>query len=117
MEVVRSSLEARFKPVGTVGGVYRGVSGLSGAAIGGTGPRNYRDMNAEEAFETWQNYQRSFAGGQSVTTANEVVYGLNADDEIKHRLGAGYYLFDNMTNAFTGEGSWSEMGDAYLGLR
>jgi len=112
MEVVRSSLEARFKPVGTVGGVYRGVSGLSGAAVGGTGPRNYRDMDAEEAFETWQNYQRSFAGGQSVTTANEVVYGLNADDEIRHRLGAGYYLFDNMTNAFTGEGSWSEMGDA-----
>jgi len=110
MEVVRSSLEARFKPVGTVGGIYRGVSGLAGAATGG--PQNYRDMDNEEVFETWQNYQRSFAGGQSVTTANEVAYGLSADDEVKHRLGAGYYLFDGMDNAFTGEGSWAEMGDA-----
>ena len=37
----------------------------------------------------WQNYQRSFAGGQTVTTANEVVYGMNANEDVKSKLGAG----------------------------
>ncbi len=37
---------------------------------------------------------------------------MNANDETKARLGAGYSLFDSMDNAFTGEGSWREMGDA-----
>ena len=69
-------------------------------------------MDDEKVFEIWQNYQRSFSAGQSVTVANEMVYGMKANDEVKARLGAGYALFDQMDNAFTGEGSWREMGDA-----
>lgn len=114
MDVVYSNLEARFKPASTVGTAYRGVTGLSGGTTGGTiaGPRDYRNMDKEEAFEIWQNYHRSFAGGQTVTTANELTYSGFADDITKNRLGAGYMLFDSMDNAITGAGSYSEMGDA-----
>lgn len=114
MDVVYSNLEARFKPASTVGTAYRGVTGLSGGTTGGTiaGPRDYRNMDREEAFEIWQNYHRSFAGGQTVTTANELTYSGFADDITKNKLGAGYMLFDSMDNAITGAGSYSEMGDA-----
>ena len=113
MDIVYSSLEARYTPKGILTGVRRAASGLAGADIGGgIRSQDYRSMDKEDAFETWQNYQRSFAGGQTVTTANELAYGVSADDSIKARLGAGYTLFDQMDNAFTGEGSWREMADA-----
>jgi len=114
MEVVYQNLEARYQPAGVVGTAYRGVSGIAGADTGGgaLGPRDYRSMDREDAFEVWQNYQRSFTGGQSITTTNEVAFGLSADQITKNKLGAGYLLFDQMDNAFTGEGTWSEMGDA-----
>ena len=114
MEVVYQNLEARYQPAGVIGTVYSGAAGVAGADTGGGafGPRDYRAMDKEDAFETWQNYQRSFAGGQSVTTVNEIAYGVSADKTTKNKLGAGYLLFDQMDNAFTGEGSLSEMADA-----
>ena len=114
MEVVYQNLEARYQPAGVIGTAYRGVSGVAGADTGGGafGPRDYRAMDREDVFEIWQNYQRSFTGGQSVTTTNEIAFGLSADQTTKNKLGAGYLLFDQMDNAFTGEGSWAEMGDA-----
>lgn len=114
MEVVYQNLEARYQPAGVIGAAYRGVSGIAGADTGGgaLGPRDYRSMDREDAFEVWQNYQRSFTGGQSITTTNEIAFGLSADQITKNKLGAGYLLFDQMDNAFTGEGTWSEMGDA-----
>ena len=114
MEVVYQNLEARYQPAGVIGTAYRGVSGIAGADTGGgaLGPRDYRSMDREDAFEVWQNYQRSFTGGQSITTTNEIAFGLSADQITKNKLGAGYLLFDQMDNAFTGEGTWAEMGDA-----
>ena len=117
MEVVYQNLEARNKPAGltrSIGRVAAGSAGAQGQTLfsSGFGPRDYRKMDREDAFETWQNYQRSFAGGQSVTTANELTYGMMADQGTKNKLGAGYHLFDNMDNAFTGDGSWSETFDA-----
>tara|TARA_B110000858_G_scaffold196998_1_gene257265 strand:+ start:2513 stop:6259 length:3747 start_codon:yes stop_codon:yes gene_type:complete len=114
MEVVYQNLEARYQPAGVIGTAYRGVSGLAGGDTGGgaLGPRDYRTMDREEAFEIWQNYQRSFTGGQSITTVNEIALGMSADSDVRNKLGAGYLLFDQMDNAFTGEGSWSEMFDA-----
>ena len=114
MEVVYQNLEARYQPAGVIGTAYRGVSSVAGADTGGgaLGPRDYRSMDREDAFEVWQNYQRSFTGGQSITTTNEIAFGLSADQITKNKLGAGYLLFDQMDNAFTGEGTWSEMGDA-----
>ena len=112
MEVVRSNLEARFTPSGgALTTARRGATVLSGGTIGGLS-KDYRSQSDEDVFETWQNYQRSFSGGQTITTANELAYGMGADDTIKSKLGAGYLLFDQMDNAFTGEGTWSEMGDA-----
>ena len=111
MDVVRTSLEARFTPGGVLTKTRRAATGLAGGTIGGLF-RDYRGMSDEDAFEAWQNYQRSFSGGQTVTVANELAYGMGANEKIQSNLGAGYLLFDGMTNAFTGEGSWSEMGDA-----
>ena len=112
MDVIRSNLEARFTPGGgALTKAGRGLTALSGGAIGGLS-KDYRSMSDEDAFETWQNYQRSFAGGQTITTVNEVAYGMSADDSTRAKLGAGYMLMDQMDNAITGEGSWSEMGDA-----
>ena len=111
MDVVRSSLEARYTPGGVLTKARRTAVGLAGGdfgatILGGYSGRDYRDMDAEEAFEIYQNYQRSFAGGQTVTTANELAYGMNAPDDIKIQLGAGYKLFgDGMTNAIVGDGT------------
>ena len=114
MEVVYQNLEARYQPAGVIGTAYRGVSGIAGADTGGgaLGPRDYRSMDREDAFEIWQNYQRSFTGGQSITTTNEIAFGLSADQITKNKLGAGYLLFDQMDNVFTGGGTLAEMGDA-----
>ena len=114
METVYQSLEARYKPAGVIGTAYRGTTSLAGGDTGGgpLGPRDYRAMDKEDAFEVWQNYQRSFTGGQSITTANEIAMSLSSSNSVRNKLGAGYLLFDQMDNAFTGEGSWAEMGDA-----
>lgn len=108
-ELVIQNMETRFRPETKT---YRRAAGLTGAAIGGFSGEDYRSRPFEEVFELWQNYQRSFDVGQSVTVANEVGFTLNKDDETRRKLGAGYLLFDSMDNAFTGEGSWSEMADA-----
>lgn len=108
-ELVLQNMETRFRPEAKA---YRRAAGLAGAAVGGYSAEDYRERPFEEVFELWQNYQRSFNIGQSVTVANEVGFTLDKDDETRRKLGAGYLLFDSMDNAFTGEGSWSEMADA-----
>jgi hypothetical protein len=105
-ELVYQNLEARN--IGTSGSL---VSSALGAQTP-TGITNLREQDFEDVFELWQNYHRSFAGGQTVTLANDIAYTLNQDDETKAKIGAGYVLFDSMENAFTGEGTWAETGDA-----
>ena len=105
MELVRENVKTRFKDRNLLAGAATGVAG--GATAYG-----WEEMSDEDLFETWQEYHRSFAGGQSVTTANELAYVATADDETKARLGMGYKLFDSMDNAFIGEGTWSETFDA-----
>ena len=113
MEVVRTSLEARFAPSVELKKAKRIVTRALGGAAGGFS-KDYRNMSDEDVFETWQNYQRAFSAVQSTTTVNEMVYGYRASDDIKAKLASGYLLFNQMDNAFTGEGSWSEMGDALV---
>ena len=116
MDIVRTSLEGRYAPGGLLTKAKRTAVGLAGGDFGGLSGRDYRNMEAEKAFEIWQNYQRSFAGGQTVTTANEIAYSMGASDDIKMQLGSGYKLFDMMgnaiTGAFKGESTFAEMGDA-----
>lgn len=108
-ELVIQNMESRFRPESKT---YRRAAGLTGAAVGGYSGVDYRERPFEEVFELWQNYQRSFDVGQSVTVANEIGFTLNKDDDTRRKIGAGYLLFDSMDNAFTGEGSWTEMADA-----
>lgn len=70
-----------------------------------------QDSSDEDLFEMWQNYQRSFAGGQTVTTASEVAFLQNADDKTKELVGRGYLLFDRTPNIFSEDTSWGEMFD------
>lgn len=105
MSVVDRSVDTRFQDRSFVAG---GVTGL----LGGATSQGYRpDLSPEERFEIFQNYQRSFAGGQTVTTANELAFIVRADDATKAAVGEGYELFDSMGNIFTGEGTWSETFD------
>ena len=113
MDVVRSSLEARYMPGGVLTKARRTAVGLAGGNFGGFSGRDYRSMSDEKVFEIWQNWMRSFSGGQTVTTGNELAYGINAPNDVKVQLGAAYKLFDDgMTNAIVGDGTLSEMGDA-----
>ena len=114
MEYVYGSLEGRRGAgAGSLGNQAYGLAtGLAGGSRVGTMTTDYRSLEPKEAWEIFQNHQRSFAGGNTVTTVNELVYAGNVDGTTKEKLGAGYYLFDQMDNAFTGEGTWSDMGDA-----
>lgn len=109
MQLVDLNLEARFRSgnYGVGGTGYSYLTSLSGGATG----RNWQDRSREDRFEMWQNYHRSFAGGQTVTTANEVGYLTTADDDTKAVLGMGYTLFDSMGNIFSKDTSWGEMFD------
>ncbi len=110
MEVVYRSLESRNKNAPNQTAAGRGLTWLLGGQT--LKSKNWRDMDREDVFEVWQNYQRSFAGGNSTTNVNELTYALNADDKTKADLGAGYVLFDAMDNAYTGEGTWGDTLDA-----
>lgn len=68
-----------------------------------------KDATKEEIFEKWQNWMRSFAGGQTITTASEVAFLQNADDNTKMMMGQTYMLFDRMPNIFSEDTSWGEM--------
>ena len=105
MGLVRDNIRTRFKDRNL-------LVGAGTAIAGGAGAFGWEEMSDEDLFETWQEYHRSFAGGQTVTTANEIAYAATADDQTKVMLGLGYQLFDSMENAFVGEGTWSETFDA-----
>lgn len=114
MEYVYGFLEKRRGPeAGSLGNQAYGLAtGLGGGSRVGSLTTDYRNLDPKEAWEIFQNHQRSFAGGQTVTTLNELAYAGNSDGETKEYLGSGYYLFDQMDNVFTGDGSWKDMGDA-----
>lgn len=105
MGLVKKNLAYRFRDGSLAGRLATG-------ALGGATAQGWDSMSDEDLFETWQNYHRSFAGGQSVTTANEIGYVASAEDDALAAMGEGYKLFERMDNAFVGEGSWSESFDA-----
>lgn len=105
MGLVKKNLAYRFRDGSLAGRLATG-------ALGGATAQGWDSMSDEDLFETWQNYHRSFAGGQSVTTANEIGYVASAEDDALAAMGEGYKLFERMDNAFVGEGTWSETFDA-----
>tara|TARA_R110000822_G_scaffold108820_1_gene238480 strand:- start:69 stop:3671 length:3603 start_codon:yes stop_codon:yes gene_type:complete len=70
-----------------------------------------KSMSNEDLFEEWQNWMRSLEGGQTVTTANDVVWFAGATDEQRAIMGASFDLFDAGPSIFSRDTSWSEMGD------
>ena len=119
MSVIRYNLKKRMGSPQESGlksaavGAYRTASNIAGGSTGLVFS-DLDSMSDEEAFESWQEHQRSFAGGQTVTTANEMAFAMSADDSTKAALGAGYLLFDAMPTIFSGDTSWAEKGDAVL---
>jgi hypothetical protein len=69
------------------------------------------ELSDEEMLEEFINYQRSFAGGQTLTTASEVTFMQSASEEDKAIVGRGYLLFDKTPNIFSEDTSWGEMFD------
>lgn len=69
------------------------------------------DMSDEEVYEMWQNWQRSFHGGQTVTLTAETAFIAGLSDEEKAYLGAQYTMFDKSPNIFSSEVGWGEMFD------
>jgi len=106
MDVVDRALEARY-------GDRNAVYGAATYALGGA-TASFRGKSKEERFEIFQNWQRSFAGGQTVTTTNEIGFASRADAGQWNDVSEGYMLFDKMGNIFTGDGTW---GDTFDGVK
>lgn len=97
MAIVRNAMKARF-----------GVENRMGVAL----DYQYDEtLSDEDIFEMWQNYNRSFAAGQTVTTGAEVAFHQRANEEDKRTVGQSYMLFDNMANIFSEDISWGEFGE------
>ena len=69
-------------------------------------------MNDKDLFEEWQNWMRSLEGAQTVTTANDVVWYAQADENQRTLLGASFELFDAGPSILTDKNvEWSETRD------
>ena len=120
MKIVRNSISSRYADT-TVSKLYGGFTAMMGADSGGASifspysltQRNYAEMSDNEVFERWQQWMRTFNAGNSVTVINEVIAGMNAEDNDRAKIGAGYLLFSRMGNVFT-TGTWRELGDALI---
>lgn len=104
MQLMRDGLELRYGSRST-------LRGTATAVLGGATASYSSDLSDEEVYEQWQNWQRSFAGGQTVTTANEVAFNSTLNEEEKALLGAQYLMFDKNPNIFNAKVSWGEMFD------
>jgi len=103
MLLARQGLELRF-------GSRNLAQKASNFVAGGAGASYQSNMSDEEVYEMWQNWQRSFAGGQSVTTLNEVAFNTTLSESEKGLLGAQYIMFEKHKSIW-GQDSWSEMFD------
>jgi hypothetical protein len=103
MKVVDTSLQVRFGARSNLAGA---VTGLAGGATG-----TFEGKSPEERLEIWNNWNRSFAGGQSITTLNEVAFHVGASDEENAAIGASFELFDKKGNIFTGTETIGETFD------
>ena len=104
MEMIRLGLEFRF-------GDRNILRRMSGKVASGINTSYTEDMSDEESYEMWQNWQRSFHGGQTSTLASETIFNAGLEDEDKAFLGAQYLLFDKHPDIFDSEVSYPEMFD------
>jgi len=69
------------------------------------------DISDEELVQEWQNWMRSLAGGQTVTTGNDVAWFARADDTQRALLGASFEIMDKMPDIFDDNVTWGETLD------
>ena len=69
------------------------------------------DISDEELVQEWQNWMRSLAGGQTVTTGNDVAWFARADDTQRALLGASFEIMDKMPDIFDDNVTWGEFFD------
>jgi len=110
VQVMRDALTARRSP-GFGKALGRTVTYGLGGDVGGQkvglrairGFTSYQDMPKEELFDIFTAYQRSLLGGNTATNVNEYVYGMQVKETPKaQKLKAGYALFEQYPNLFTG---------------
>jgi len=65
-----------------------------------------KDLSDKETFEEWQNWMRSLAGGQTVTTANDAAWFARADGDQRALMGASFELMDRMPSIFSKDGDF-----------
>jgi hypothetical protein len=70
-----------------------------------------RDISDKNLIQEWQNWMRSLAGGQTVTTGNDVAWFATADDQQRALMGASFEIMDKMPSIFDDNVTWSETLD------
>ena len=70
-----------------------------------------RTMSDSDVIQEWQNWMRSLAGGQTVTTGNDVAWFAMADDDQRALMGASFEIMDKMPGIFNDNVTWGETLD------
>ena len=73
-----------------------------------------KDLSDEETFEEWQNWMRSLAGGQTVTSANDAAWFARADGDQRALMGASFNIMEKMPNLFSGEADFVDGARDYI---
>ena len=70
-----------------------------------------RTMSDADVIQEWQNWMRSLAGGQTVTTGNDVAWFAMANDDQRALMGASFEIMDKMPGIFNDNVTWKETLD------
>ena len=70
-----------------------------------------RDISDKDLVQEWQNWMRSLAGGQTVTTGNDVAWFATANDQQRALMGASFEIMDKMPSIFDDNVTWAETLD------
>ena len=70
-----------------------------------------RDISDKDLVQEWQNWMRSLAGGQTVTTGNDVAWFATANDQQRALMGASFEVMDKMPSIFDDNVTWGETLD------
>ena len=102
--LMRAGLEFRYGDRGI-------LRKAAGAVASGISTNYSKDMEDKDVYEMWENWQRSFHGGQTSTLVSETVFLSNLEDDEKAFAAAQYLLFDKSPNIFSEDVGWMEMAD------
>ena len=73
-----------------------------------------RDLSDKDTFEEWQNWMRSLAGGQTVTSANDAAWFARADADQRALMGASFNIMERMPSLFSGEADFLDGARDYI---